>query len=351
MKTLKLMMATATALAGLWGAAAPAQAQQLVVATFGGKSPEHMREHIFDAFAADTGIKVEQVIVPGKMLAGMQAQQETGNVQWDLTTSISASDFATMSARGYLADLPADVRTILEKDYAVVRPNGFANKRGALLIVCNKKAVDACPTTAAEFLDVDKFPGTRFMPSFQFLEALAFGAYASGVPADKVFPLDLDRAIAALEKLRPTIAQFYDNSTTARQLLSSGEVQMGLLWNGIPPQILGEGNVNVDLAVSWDGAVTYNQYTVVYKNSPNQDSAWTFLKWLDAHPDNLAAFANADGTDTANKAAFALQSPEIQAWSPESDHGATTVEVDTEWYMGAGEIKDRIDAFWKSYIN
>ena len=228
MKTLKLMMATATALAGLWGAAAPAQAQQLVVATFGGKSPEHMREHIFDAFTADTGIKVEQVIVPGKMLAGMQAQQETGNVQWDLTTSISASDFATMSARGYLADLPADVRTILEKDYAVVRPNGFANKRGALLIVCNKKAVDACPTTAAEFLDVDKFPGTRFMPSFQFLEALAFGAYASGVPADNVFPLDLDRAIAALEKLRPTIAQFYDNSTTARQLLSSGEVQMGL---------------------------------------------------------------------------------------------------------------------------
>ena len=75
------------------------------------------------------------------------------------------------------------------------------------------------------------------------------------------------------------------------------------------------------------------------------------LQWLDAHPDNLAAFANADGTDTANKAAFALQSPEIQAWSPESDHGATTVEVDTEWYMGAGEIKDRIDAFWKSYIN
>ncbi|MFD1941543.1 extracellular solute-binding protein [Paradevosia shaoguanensis] len=336
---------------GLLLSAAPVLAENLVVASYGGKTPEHWRTYVFDAFTADTGITVEQVIVPGKIVAGMQAQQQTGKVQWDISTSLAASDFATLAAAGYLAKVPDDVKQELSANYGLISDYGVASKTGALMIICNKKAVEKCPTTAAEMMDVENFPGTRFMPNFQPLEALTFAAYASGVAPDAIYPLDVDRAIAELNKIRPSIAQFYDNSTTARQLLSSGEVVMGLLWNGIPPQILGEGNVNVDLQVSWDGAVTYSQWTAVYNNGPNTETAWKFLKWLNTHPEAVAAYASAEGTDTANKAAFALQTEEIKEWSPVKDHGVPTLPVNTEWYMAAGDTKTKIDEFWKNYIN
>lgn len=337
--------------AAMMMSAAPSAAESLVVASYGGKTPEHWRTHVFEAFTADTGIKVEQVIVPGKIVAGMQAQQQAGQVQWDLSTSLSASDFAIMAAQGFLEEVPDDVSTALSANYGTIDKYGIASKTGALMIICNKKAVEKCPTTAKEMTDVENFPGTRFMPNFQPLEALTFAAYASGVAPDKVYPLDIDRAIAELQKVRPSIAQFYDNSTTARQLLSSGEVVMGLLWNGIPPQILREGNVNVDLQVSWDGAVTYNQWTAIYKGGPNTVTAWKFMKWLNEHPQNLADYASAEGSDTANKAAFALQSETIKEWSPILDHGVPTLPVDTNWYMNAGDGKAKIDEFWKSYIN
>jgi spermidine/putrescine-binding protein len=189
------------------------------------------------------------------------------------------------------------------------------------------------------------------MPNFQAVEALTFGAYASGVPADKVNPLDVDRAIGALQKMRPSLVQFYDNSTTARQLLASGEVVMGLLWNGIPPQIKNDNSKNIDLQVSWDGAVTYSQYTVVYKNAPNEKNAWTFLKWLNQHPKELAAYAESEGSDTANKAAFALLSKEVKEWSPEMERPVPTIEADTAWYANTPAIKTKVDDFWKKYIN
>lgn len=323
----------------------------MVVASYGGKTPEHWREFVFDAFTKETGIKVEQVILPGRIVAGMQAQQEAKKVQWDLSTSLAAGDFAVLSSQGYVTPIPDDVRAELQKNYPIIAKDGLPMKRGALMIVCNKLTAKKCPVTAAELADVQNFPGTRFMPNFQPVEALTFAAYASGVPANKVFPMDVDRAIGTLQKIRPSIAQFYDNSTTARQLLASGEVVMGLLWNGIPPQIIKDASKNIDLQVSWDGAVTYSQFTAVYKNAPNEKNAWTFLKWLNAHPKELAAYAESEGSDTAHKQAFALLSKDIKDWSPELERPVPTVEADIGWYMNAGANKTKIDEFWKKYLN
>jgi spermidine/putrescine-binding protein len=330
----------------------PALAQgTMIVASYGGRTPEHWRQYVFEVFTKETGIKVEQVILPGRIVAGMQAQQEAKRVQWDISTSLAAGDFAVMSAQGWLTPIPDDVRAEMSKNYAFIAKDGIQSKRGALMIVCNKLTAKKCPTTAAEMLDTQNFPGTRFMPNFQPVEALTFAAYASGVAPDKVFPMDVDRAIGGLQKIRPSIAQFYDNSTTARQLLASGEVVMGLLWNGIPSQIKNDNSRNIDLQVSWDGAVTYSQFTAVYKGAPNEKNAWTFLKWLNAHPKELAAYASAEGSDTAHKQAFALLSNEIKEWSPEMERPVPTVEADIGWYMNAGANKTKIDDFWKRYLN
>jgi putative spermidine/putrescine transport system substrate-binding protein len=49
---------------------------------------------------------------------------------------------------------------------------------------------------------------------------------ADGVPIDKLYPLDLERAWAAMDRLRPLVTKWYANHAEAIQLLSSGEIDI-----------------------------------------------------------------------------------------------------------------------------
>ena len=51
-------------------------------------------------------------------------------------------------------------------------------------------------------------------------------ALADGVPPDKVYPLDVDRAFASLEKIKPHISVWWDSGGQAMQLMKDGEVDM-----------------------------------------------------------------------------------------------------------------------------
>ncbi|MCZ4093707.1 extracellular solute-binding protein [Sinorhizobium psoraleae] len=77
------------------------------------------------------------------------------------------------------------------------------------------------PTTWAEFLDVDEFPGVR---------TLATGAYGSGGPweeallADGVapealYPMDIDRIFASLDKLKPHIRKWWESGSEIYQMM------------------------------------------------------------------------------------------------------------------------------------
>lgn len=324
---------------------------QLVVAGYGGNSAENSMTYLYEPFSAETGIQVEQVIVPGQMVAGMTAQQESGNVQWDIVRGLAAGDFANMRAQGFFAELPEEVRAAVSENYPLVDDFGVGDKRGVLFIVCNTLTAERCPTTAAEFVDIENFPGERFMPSFQTLEAFTFAAYASGVPADEVYPIDVDRAIEVLDRIRPTIVQFYSSSTTARQLLASGEVQMGLLWSGVPTELRREQNTSIDLAWSWDGAVTYPQWTAVFKDSPNPESAWAFIQWLNDNPERLAEFTNIEVGDTDHRVAATMLTEDVRELSAAVERDVPQLPINLEWYMGNPDIRARIEDYWKNYIN
>ena len=64
------------------------------------------------------------------------------------------------------------------------------------------------------------------------VERLLIALLADGVPMDKLYPLDVDRAFRKLEQIKPDIATWWTSGGQSAQLISDGEVDMIQAWNG-----------------------------------------------------------------------------------------------------------------------
>ncbi len=106
---------------------------------------------------------------------------------WPLT-SATAAPCRTSRRRG--SPRPAELRRALSRGRPSTRydPRAFKDRK---------------PTHWRDFWDVTNFPGPRSLPNTGSPWAtLIFALIADGVPADKIFPLDLDRAFAKLDKIK-----------------------------------------------------------------------------------------------------------------------------------------------------
>ena len=80
---------------------------------------------------------------------------------------------------------------------------------------------DDHPTSWADFFNVEKYPGKR-----GFWRSVTSGIFeaallADGVPADQLYPLDIDRAFRKLDSIKEHIV-FYDTGDQQVQLVASG---------------------------------------------------------------------------------------------------------------------------------
>ena len=63
------------------------------------------------------------------------------------------------------------------------------------------------------------------------VRTLQFALVADGVPLDKVFPIDVDRAFKKLEQIKPHIKVWWTQGNQSQQLMRDGEVDMMVMWN------------------------------------------------------------------------------------------------------------------------
>lgn len=83
----------------------------------------------------------------------------------------------------------------------------------------------------AEFWDVEKFPGKRALPNYPTY-TLPIALLADGVKPEDLYPLDLDRAFASLEKIKGHVSVWWDAGAQPPQLLKDNEVQYAVAWSG-----------------------------------------------------------------------------------------------------------------------
>src|SRR5260370_487775 len=109
----------------------------------------------------------------------------------------------------------------------------------------------AAPKDWADFWNTKKFPGDRAMGGTGAggWPEIEFALMAAGVPAAKLYPLDIDKAFASYDEIKKAVVKWWDTGAVPIQLLTDREVAMTTVWNGRIAALQAAG---VPAAISWD---------------------------------------------------------------------------------------------------
>lgn len=203
-----------------------AQPASIVVATTGGKTEEALVKAVFEPWSKKTGIRV---VSTSAVYAKVKSMVEAGAVEWDVFVA-DAAIAASFGGQKLLEDL----------DYGVIDKSAFIdgqarqhflpNDVAAAVIGWNTSLVKTAPKSWAEVWSAEGVKGQRglWRQPFQTME---MALMADGVDKDKLYPLDIDRAIASLEKLRSRL-YWWTTGAQSTQILIDGEVPIAMGWNG-----------------------------------------------------------------------------------------------------------------------
>ena len=269
------------------GSTLAATAADLVFTSWGGTTQDAQKAAWAEAFTKASGIKVLQ---DGPTDYGkLKAQIDSGNVSWDVVDV--EMDFAIAAAKAGLLE-PIDFKTVDKSklDPRFVTDNLVGSFYYSFVIGFNKDVLKTAPKSWADVFDTKAFPGKRTFYKWSAPGVLEIALLADGVAADKLYPLDLDRAFKKLDTIKKDIV-WWGGGAESQQLLASGEAPIGQFWNGRIFAIQ-QGGGNVD--ASWAQNLTAADVLVVPKGSKNKDAAMKFLATATS-ADAQAAFAKASG--------------------------------------------------------
>ena len=131
------------------------------------------------------------------------------------------------------------------------------------------------PQSWADFWNVEKFPGGRAVfdkPRYM----LEFATLADGVPKDKLYPIDIDRAFRKLDELKPHITLFFRQFDQARQLLATGAVTMSVASPAVISEAKRQG---APVEMVWNQGVVAYDYLTIPKGTKNKSAAMKYIAW------------------------------------------------------------------------
>src|SRR5947209_8618991 len=180
-----------------------AQTRTLYVNSWGGSFTAAQEAAYFKPFTALTGIHIRTVTPVS--YARIKAQVQAGRYEFDMT-SVNSMQWLRASREGLAEPIDWGIfkKGTLPAEAIVANGHGIAsNIQGTNLCYRRDKFPNGGPKSWADFWDVQKFPGRRSLCISDPPRTLIFALLADGVPADRLYPLDLDRAFKKLEQIKP----------------------------------------------------------------------------------------------------------------------------------------------------
>ncbi|MBZ4691313.1 MAG: transporter substrate-binding protein [Cereibacter sp.] len=299
---------------GLTGLALPGQAlaategleDTLIIRSTGGSFGEALKRNFFDPFTEATGVRVVPVEASyGDMIAKSTAMQTAGRVEWDI---ISPQYYELNKMPDLLEDLGDCSAMPNVATAGIPRACGGRGVQylvGGQVLAFNPEVfAEKKPQTWADMWDFEGFPGPRALPNTGSPWATLIAALiADGVPPAEIFPLDLDRAFAKLDEIKPHISVWWRTGSQAQDVMRSGDAVMTLMWSGTAYATREQG---VPLEWSWDNAVADFGAWAILKGAPHPNAARAFIDFYMSNPQNHVNFTRETGYATSNVEAQAL---------------------------------------------
>jgi len=305
--------------------AARAQSRTVYVNSYGGVWETAWKKAFFDPFTAQTGIAVKTV--PGVSFAKLKAQVQSRKFDWDVV-NIGDVEYGQAVLEGLLEPVDKVAARTQALPQQIVREFGITSySLGTNLVYRKDRFPNGGPQSWADFWDVQRFPGSRCLYDRPFT-CLAFALLADGVPPDKLYPMDIERAFRKLGELKPHIKVWWREGSQSQQLIRDGEVDVIAMWSARAVDLIDD---HVPLEIVWNGAEIYFANLLVPKGDPNAAAAWQFCNFV-AQAKPQAEFAMLLPYGPANPGARALMSEarlrQTPAWP---DNERISFQHDVAW--------------------
>ena len=328
--------------------AQPKLEDTVVIRTTGGVFEAALKRNFFEPFTKATGVRVVPVAASdSEMQAKTAAMAQAGRVEWDIIAP-QMSELPNLSR--YLVDLGdcSSIPAVADSLPGTCGRWGVLYLVGAQVLAYDTTAFpDRKPQTWADFWNVQGFPGRRALsnsggPFATIISALV----ADGVPRDKLFPLDLDRAFRKLDEIRPHVAVWWRTGDQSQAMWRNDDIQMALMWCG---RAFAARRAGVPLAWSYDGTFEDFGAWAILKDCPHPNAARAFLQFYLSQPELAAAFSREMGYALPNpQAAALLTEAERQDLITTPETMAKIVHMDPGWVV---ENRARTLDRWNRWIS
>lgn len=354
---MKKILILSTAISGL---AISAGAQEVNVVSWGGAYERSQVEAYNKPFTEETGIKVN-MLAADNPATPLKAQIEANNITGDVF-DIEVSDAIRLCDEGALVEInpddlpPAPDGTPASEDFidGALQDCAVANIFWGTVIAFDKTKFEGeAPSTAADFFDLEKFPGKRGLPKNP-KRTLYLALIADGASADEIYDLlgseeGVQRAFDKLDEIKDQVV-WWEAGAQPVQLLADGEVTMATGYNGrFFDAMVAEGK---PFEIIWDGQYMDLDMFAIPKDSPNPEAAMEYLKFA-TDTKRLADQAKYIAYGPSRKSSAALvglyQDGETEMgphMPTKPEHMETAVMDDPEfWADHDAELSERFNAW------
>ena len=282
--------------------------QEVVVVGYGGTSLEVQQAEIYPIFEEETGAKV---IGTGGMDPKKMEQMVLQNaVEWDVV--LLGPEESPLTGE-WLEPLDYGIIQPIGIPEDAIHEYGIASDFYSVVLVWNTETYsDNPPQSWADFWNPAEFPGRRTLPrrSYDIVELALMG---DGVAPANMYPIDVERALAAIEQIEPDVAKFWTGGNEPVELLLSGEVDMAAVWvtRIIEPIENGE-----PLDFTWNQHLLAQDIVAIPKGAPHIDAAMQFINFR-IRPDIQAEIANLLPIGPSTTAAEELINPDRRRFLPD----------------------------------
>src|SRR5277367_4772550 len=337
--------AAGLAMPSVWTRPARA-AGQVVVRNPGGAYSDTQKKFVYDPFTEETGI---EVVIVASTMAKMLAMAKSGTTELDVADA-GLDGLLTIEKAGGLA--PIDYASWKYTD-----PNDISEEyRSAMTIGTNLYSsvlgynketypTGKQPANWEQFWDAKAFPGSRMLADMASgTPNLEFALIADGVPMDKLFPLDIDRAFKSMSRIKPHIKKFWDTGALSAQMMIDKDVVVGSIWNG---RLFAAADKGAPLAIDWTEHMLQIQAYGILKNGPNTKNAQLFVDYS-MRPESQLGLAKLLHYGPSNRKSFDMLDADLVAALPGSPQQLKNSFLqDVDWW---DKNRGKVNTIWSKWI-
>lgn len=310
----------------------------------GGATTQARDDTYFKDFTTLTGVTL-QPDFGGTATKFFSAAEAGADIPWSVIEFSTYGEYIKARDSGLLEPIDTAKVPVDQLEPGSYDEFGFKSTRYGIGLAYNHEVYPESgehPTSNTDIFDTQRFPGKRCMYKYpQYGGTLEVALLADGVPADQLYPLDVDRALRKLDTIKNDILWWSDGDTASR-MLTSGECDLGMVWSGRAFTVAAQDGV--PLTFVWDDAVYTDGAIAVPKGATNPDAGMALMAMTIQDRQGQIDFVNKIGYPTPiSSIALDDYSEEAMPWIPAGDNLATAVEEDSQYY--ADNITELVDVF------